>query len=134
MADATDIPLSAAPPRSRRARTIPLLAAPLRDPFAAVGTLIYAVFLVIALFADAIAPHDPLEILFTTDGNLARSEPPGWQHPLGTTNLGRDIFSQLVVGTRAALLVGLTAAVAVAVIGTVVGLLSGYFGGWIDSL
>src|SRR5215470_9649690 len=134
MADATDIPLSTAPLRSRRARAISRLAAPLRDPFAAVGFLIYTVFLVIALLADAIAPHDPLEILFTADGNLARSEPPGWQHPLGTTNLGRDIFSQLLVGTRAALIVGLTAAVAVASIGTVVGLISGFFGGWTDAV
>jgi peptide/nickel transport system permease protein len=86
------------------------------------------------LLADVIAPYDPLEILFRPDGNLASSVPAGWQHLLGTTNLGRDIFSQLVIGTRAALVVGLTAAVVVALIGTVVGLVSGYFGGWIDAV
>src|SRR5215468_2466290 len=134
MADAADVPHASLSLRSWRARVIPLLTAPLRDPFAAVGTLIYAVFLVTAVFADTIAPHDPLEILFTPDGNLARSEPASWLHPLGTTNLGRDIFSQLVVGTRAALVVGLTAAVVVALIGTVVGLVSGFFGGWIDAI
>ena len=134
MADATDLPLAAAPLRTWLGGMIRLLRAPLRDPFAAVGTFIYAAFFAIALFADFIAPHDPLEILFRLDGNLARSEPASWQHPLGTTNLGRDIFSQLVIGTRAALVVGLTAAVVVALIGTVVGLVSGYFGGWIDSL
>jgi len=134
MADAADVPLASPSLRSWRARAIPLLAAPLRDPFAAVGTLIYALFLLTAVFADAIAPHDPLEILFTPDGNLARSEPAGLRHPLGTTNLGRDIFSQLVVGTRAALVVGLAAAVVVALIGTVVGLVSGFFGGWIDAI
>jgi len=134
MADATDLPLAAAPLRTWLGGMIRLLRAPLRDPFAAVGTFIYAAFFAIALFADFIAPHDPLEILFKLDGNLARSEPVSWQHPLGTTNLGRDIFSQLVIGTRAALVVGLTAAVVVALIGTVVGLVSGYFGGWIDSL
>ena len=53
---------------------------------------------------------------------------------LGTTNIGRDIFSQLIYGSRAALLVGFSAAIAVAVIGTVVGLLAGYYGGWIDTL
>jgi peptide/nickel transport system permease protein len=134
MADAADVPLASLSLRSWRARAISVLAAPLRDPFAAVGALIYLVFLLTAVFADAIAPHDPLEILFTPDGNLARSEPVGLQHLLGTTNLGRDIFSQLVVGTRAALVVGLTAAVVVVLIGTVVGLVSGFFGGWMDAI
>ena len=73
-------------------------------------------------------------ILFAPDGNLAASVPAGWPHLLGTTNLGRDIFSQLVVATRAALVVGLTAAVVVALIGTVVGLVAGYCGGWLDAL
>src|SRR5262245_30305416 len=100
MADATDVPLAATQLRSRLNGVVRLLAAPLREPFAAAGTLIYAAFVLIALLADVIAPHDPLEILFKSDGTLARSEPPGWQHPLGTTNLGRDIFSQLIVGTR----------------------------------
>jgi peptide/nickel transport system permease protein len=134
MADATDVPLAATHARSRLDGAIRLLAAPLREPFAAVGTLIYAAFVLIALLADVIAPHDPLEILFRPDGTLARSEPAGWEHPLGTTSLGRDIFSQLIVGTRAALVVGLTAAVVVALVGTVVGLVSGYFGGWIDAV
>src|SRR4029450_11518074 len=74
------------------------------------------------------------ELLFAPAATLARSEPVGWEHPLGTTNLGRDIFSQLIVGTRAALVVGLTAAVVVALVGSVVGLGSGYFGGWIDAV
>jgi len=134
MADASDVPLATAPVCIGFMAVKRLLAAPFRDPFAAVGTSIYAGFLLIALFADVIAPHDPLEILFSPDGNLARSAPAGWQHPLGTTNLGRDIFSQLVIGTRAALVVGLAAAVVVALIGTVVGLISGFFGGWIDAV
>ena len=134
MADASEASLAAAPNRPWLDAAIRLLLAPFRDPFAAVGISIYAAFVTIALLADIIAPHDPLEILFTPDGNLARGEPVGWQHPLGTTNLGRDIFSQLVIGTRAALLVGLTAAVVVALIGTVVGLVSGYFGGWMDAV
>jgi peptide/nickel transport system permease protein len=134
MAGAADGIGAAAPSRGPFRRAARLLRAPLGDPFAAAGTLIYAAFVTIALCADVIAPHDPLEILFRADGSLARSEPPGWQHLLGTTNLGRDIFSQLVVGTRAALFVGLAAAVAVALVGTVVGLVSGYFGGWIDAV
>lgn len=110
------------------------LTAPLRDPFAAVGLSIYVLFVVVAIFADSIATHDPLEILFGDDGQLASSRRPGAEHVLGTTNLGRDIFSQLIIGTRAALIVGLAAAVVVALIGTVIGLVSGYFGGWVDAV
>jgi peptide/nickel transport system permease protein len=110
------------------------LLAPMRDPYAATGLIIYGVFILVAIFANAIATHDPLEILFKEDGNLASSVPPGSDHWLGTTSLGRDIFSQLVIGTRAALIVGLMAAVVVALIGTVVGLIAGYFGGWRDAL
>src|SRR5262245_42097070 len=98
MVDATNLRRAAVPWRARLNGTIGLLITPLREPFAAAGTAIYAVFVIIALLADVMAPYDPLEILFRPDGNLARSEPVGWQHLLGTTNLGRDIFSQLVIG------------------------------------
>ena len=116
------------PPAGRR------LALPLHDPFAVAGLGIYAVFILVAIFADVLATHDPLRIQFLPGGQLARSIPPGADHLLGTTNLGRDIFSQLVVGTRGALLVGLTAAAAVVTVGTLVGLLAGYLGGWVDNV
>jgi peptide/nickel transport system permease protein len=136
MADAPDVAAAGADAGRTPAAvaTIRRLTAPLGDPFAAVGAAIYAAFLATALLADVIAPYDPLEILFTPDGSLAASSPAGWQHLLGTTNLGRDIFSQLIVATRAALIVGLTAAVVVALIGSVVGLVAGYCGGWLDAL
>src|SRR5207245_4008724 len=111
-----------------------IAALPGRDPFALAGLSIYLAFALVAIFADQIASHDPLEMLFQANGRLARSLPPSAAHLLGTTNGGRDIFSQLVYGTRAALSVGLSAAIAVALIGTLVGLVAGYFGGWIDSL
>jgi peptide/nickel transport system permease protein len=116
---------------SRLARTLRI---PEGDRFAAIGLAIYAVFLIVALLADVIRPHDPLEILFDEDGNLLANLGMSLAHPLGTTNLGRDIFSQLVVGTRAALIVGVTAAIVVVAIGTLVGLVSGYFGGWVDTV
>jgi peptide/nickel transport system permease protein len=108
--------------------------APAGDPYAVVGLAIYAVFILVALLADQIATHDPLEILFKEDGNLAASLPPSAANILGTTNLGRDIFSQLIMGTRSALIVGVAAAVVVVAIGTLVGLVSGFFGGIVDSL
>lgn len=104
----------------------------LRDRYAAAGLLIYAAFVLVAILAPTLAPHDPQEILFTPEGNLAGNLPPSAEHPLGTTNLGRDIFSQLLYGTRSALIVGVTAAFFVVAIGTLVGLVAGYAGGWIE--
>ena len=111
-----------------------LVTMPLRDPFAFAGIAIYVVFALVAIFADQLAPLDPLEILFTKAGKLAANLPPGSEFLLGTTNLGRDIYGELIHGTRSALAVGLSAAVVVATVGTVVGLVAGYFGGTIDSL
>jgi peptide/nickel transport system permease protein len=108
---------------------------PTNDPFAVLGLIIYAVFLVTAIFADHIAPYDPTEILYTPDYDLASDLRPGEDgFVLGTTSLGRDIFSQMVYGTRSALLIGITAAFMVALIGSVVGLVAGYFGGWVDAV
>lgn len=108
---------------------------PLNDPFAVVGLLIYAVFVLTAIFADRIAPYDPTEILYTESYDLAADLRPGEEgFILGTTSLGRDIFSQIVHGTRSALLIGITAAFMVALIGSIVGLVSGYFRGWVDTV
>lgn len=130
-------PVAAPRRRSRaaawRANVVRLLGVLGRDRFALAGVLIYALFVGVALLAPALAPHDPMEILFTPEGRLARNVPPGSEnHPLGTTSLGRDIYSQLVHGTRSALIVGVTAAFFVVAIGTLVGLVAGYFGGWIE--
>ncbi|MFZ4532299.1 MAG: hypothetical protein ACOYOJ_10850, partial [Alsobacter sp.] len=99
---ATNDPASPVP-GARKAWRMPSLMRTLRlpedDPLAIIGVTIYVVFLLVALFADALA-KDPFEILFSEDGNLAANLPPSLAYPLGTTNLGRDIFSQLVIGTR----------------------------------
>ena len=121
--------------RNPVARAFAAIRLPVGDPFAIVGLLIYAVFILTAVFADVIAPYEPTEILFSAEFNLASDFAPGQEgHILGTTSLGRDIFSQIVHGSRSALLVGLTAAFMVSFIGTIVGLLSGYFGGWVDTI
>ncbi|ADO44389.1 ABC-type dipeptide/oligopeptide/nickel transport system, permease component (plasmid) [Ketogulonicigenium vulgare Y25] len=110
------------------------LSVPRQNAYAMIGLIIYAIFILTAVFADVLMTHRPLEILFTDSYQLARNIAPGPEHLLGTTYGGRDIYSQLVIGTRSALLVGVTAAVCVVAIGTVVGLISGYFGGWADNL
>jgi len=104
------------------------------DRYAFTGALVYVAFIVVAALAGVLAPHDPTEILFTPDGMLAGDLPPSAEHPLGTTSLGRDIYSQLLYGTRSALLVGLVAAFFVVAIGTLVGLVAGYMGGIVDTI
>jgi peptide/nickel transport system permease protein len=121
----------AAGARRRRGKVGALLAQ-LRDPYAFIGVSIYLGFLLVAVFADRLASHGATEILFTAEGTLASALPPSAAHWLGTTNLGRDVFSQLVLGARPSLFVGVTAAIAVASIGTVVGLITGYLGGIVD--
>ncbi|MGD9883770.1 MAG: ABC transporter permease [Reyranella sp.] len=138
MVDAPETAVVVAPRRARRQAILPVLrrmaAMPLRDPFAFAGLLIYALFVVVALGADQLAPIDPLEILFTKAGKVAANLGSSGEYPLGTTNLGRDIYAQLVHGTRSALAVGLSAAIIVATVGTVVGLVAGYFGGTTDAV
>lgn len=139
MPEATDTTLAISRPRNNVLRGVgrslgSALMVAKRDPYAAIGLLIYLAFAVIAIFADHLVTHNPLEILFTQDYDLARNLPPSSEFWLGTTYSGRDIYSQLVMGTRSALIVGLTAAVCVVAIGTVVGLIAGYFRGWVDTL
>jgi peptide/nickel transport system permease protein len=103
------------------------------EPFAAVGAAIYTVIVIMALFAPQLAPYDPREML-RQGRRIARYLPISSEHWLGTTAGGHDVLSQLIYGARAALEVGLTAAIAVVAIGTLLGLLAGYLGGWVDKL
>src|SRR3979411_3427246 len=68
-----------------------MAAMPLRDPFAFTGLLIYVLFALVALFADQLAPLDPLEILFTKTGKLASNVTPRLDFPLGRTNTVRRV-------------------------------------------
>lgn len=104
-----------------------------RDRLALAGAVIYLVFILMALFAPLIAPYHPQQVI-QEGGIWLANEAPSARFPLGTTNLGRDIFSQLLYGARTALLVGFSAALAVAVIGSLVGLVAGYYGGWVEAI
>jgi peptide/nickel transport system permease protein len=103
--------------------------------FPLVPVLILVGFAVVAIFANVLAPHDP-EV-----GKLvARFKPPAWQHGgtmqflLGTDHLGRDVLSRLIFGARVSLVVGFTAVIFAGTIGTVLGIVSGYLGGWVDQV
>ena len=98
-------------------------------------TLILVALAFLAVFADVIAPGDP-EI-----GVLGeRFRPPAWQtggserHLLGTDHLGRDVLSRLIFGARVSMVVGLTAVLVAGAIGTALGILSGFLGGWVDQV
>ncbi len=97
------------------------------------GLAIFALVVLVALFAPVIAPHDPYAQDLTK-----RMVPPVWYergqwlHPLGTDNLGRDYLSRLLYGARISLLIGLSVMIVSGLIGATLGLLAGYFGGRID--
>jgi peptide/nickel transport system permease protein len=97
--------------------------------------IILAVIAFMAIFADVLAPHNP-EVGALT----ARFKPPFWQtggtmdHILGTDQLGRDVLSRLIFGARVSMVVGFTAVIFAGVVGTVLGILAGYLGGWADQV
>jgi peptide/nickel transport system permease protein len=99
----------------------------LHNPLATLGLVIVLVLILTAVFAPVIAPHSPI------GQELAnRLQPPSSEHLMGTDELGRDIYSRVVYGSRITLMIVLLVAVISAPIGLVVGAISGYFGGWTD--
>lgn len=90
--------------------------------------------ILLAVVGPWIAPYGPFERIYDVDGRLVRLSPPTAEHWLGTTLYGRDVFSQMLWGARPALIVGFATAFGVVAIGVNVGLISGFYGGRIDSL
>lgn len=99
-----------------------------RNGKALAGAVILLVLAVVAIFAPFIAPYGPNETRFFP------GLPPSREHLLGTTSLGQDIFSQVIWGTRLTLAVGLVTGSLCALISTTIGLVAGYFGGWVDEI
>lgn len=101
----------------------------LRHRLAVAGLVTITVLGLTAIFAPVVATHDP----FTVD-LLAAAQSPSGAHWLGTDEVGRDVFSRLVYGSRVSLAVGLVAVTIATVIGTTLGAVSGYFGGLVDGV
>lgn len=101
---------------------------------AVVGALVIAFFLVLALTAPYLAPEGPTETVANQEGLPLDLAPPSVDHPMGTTHLARDVFSQWWWGSRISLMVGAISGVSVMVVGTLVGLLAGYYRGNVDLL
>jgi peptide/nickel transport system permease protein len=100
-----------------------------RNRFALAGGAVVAVLFAVSLLASFITPWDPSAI-----NAYQVLLPPSSAHWMGTDELGRDVFTRVIFGTRISLYVGFVAVGIAMAIGTVVGLLSGFYGGWVDSI
>lgn len=98
-----------------------------RRPLGAAGALIVLIMIFMAIFANAIAPYDPV----VNDFSRMHS-PPNLENLLGTDQFGRDVLSRIIYGARTALFVGFVSAFIGALLGLVLGVMSAYFGGWFD--
>src|ERR1051325_6411687 len=117
----------APPPSIEISRTRALAHALRRQPLGAVAAALITLIVLTAIFADVLAPYDPLET--HPEIRLAR---PSWEHPFGTDDIGRDVFSRIIHGARISLWVGLLAVGIGTAAGMVIGLLCGYCEGRLD--
>lgn len=101
----------------------------MKNKLAVVGMIIVIALILMAIFADFIAPYDPAEI-----DPANRLQFPSWEHWFGTDNYGRDLLSRVIYGGRISLLIAFSAMLISTVIGGVIGAVSGYFGGWVDNI
>ncbi len=95
-----------------------------------VGAIVVVLFLLLSLFGQLISLHDPYQQDITGAKLLA----PSWNHPMGTDELGRDIFSRVLTGTRVSLQVAAVVLGFAVLFGTCVGAIAGYLGGWVDEV
>lgn len=100
-----------------------------KRPVAVIGLLIVLGCILIALITPWVAPFDP----YTPDFNSILAKP-GAKHILGTDELGRDIFSRILYGSRISLMVGLVTVALAALVGVPLGLIAGYYGGTLDNI
>ncbi len=102
---------------------------------AVIGLVVFALLVLVAIFAPLIAPHNPIQ-----QYRQFLLVPPAWQDGgtsqflLGTDAVGRDVLSRLIFGARQSLVIGLVVVTIAVIGGIVLGLLSGFFGGWIDTV
>jgi peptide/nickel transport system permease protein len=100
-----------------------------QQPFAVIGLLLVAFFVMCATFAPWLSPHDPKQL--DLSGRLL---PPGPQHWFGTDELGRDILSRIIYGARISMTVAASVVTLSLAIGVIAGLTSGFYGGWTDTI
>lgn len=101
----------------------------LRNPLSLSGLIIIILLILLAVLAPFIAPYDP----FATDP-LQKLQPPSTEHLMGTDGLGRDILSRVLYGTRISLWIAILILVTAGIFGTIVGIVAGYAGGFLDNI
>jgi oligopeptide transport system permease protein len=112
----------------------------IRNKASVIGMILIGFFVLVALFAPILAPHNPIEII-----GGQKYLPPAWikelngksgnmDYPLGTDTLGRDVLSRLIYGARVSMVVGLVPTTIIVIVGTIVGMIAGYTGGRVDNL
>ena len=104
-----------------------------RDKLAMIGLAIIAFLVLVALAAPVLAPHDPNVQFKDGLSTFGKPLPPSGKFLLGTDSLGRDTLSRLIYGTQISLLVGVIAVGIATTLGTLFGVMAGYFGGWVDN-
>ena len=101
----------------------------LRDKLAVAGMILIVLFVIAAIFAPVIAPYSPIE-----QNLLQRRQPPSSQYWMGLDEVGRDVFSRLIFGARTSLQVGVLSVGLAIIVGSILGAVSGYLGGWTDQV
>ncbi len=119
----------AAPGVETRSRRQDFLRTFFSNRLALFGAAVMSVFILMAVFAPFIAPYDPLQQELTE-----KFAPPSRAHLFGQDELGRDILSRVIYGARISLTAGLAAVAIATGVGTIIGVVSGYFGRWPDSV
>jgi peptide/nickel transport system permease protein len=112
-----------------RARLVQAARVLRKNPTALIGTVIVLAFLLLAIFGPLLAPYSP----FDPFPGL-KQKPPSWQHPFGTDNLSRDVFSRVIIGARDVISLAGFGTLAAVTLGTLLGLVVGYNGGWLDDV
>lgn len=127
----TDVPAGVATGAARSSRTPfqDVMRRLLRNRRAWVGGLIMLAFVLVAAFAPLLVPYDPFR-----QSTINRLQPPSAEHVLGTDELGRDVLSRIIYGSRVSLLVAVMAVVVSLVVGVALGAIAGYYGGWLDNV
>jgi peptide/nickel transport system permease protein len=115
-------------------QTQSILSRLLRRPLAIFGLAVIAVVVIAAVFAPWIVPHDPHEQFFEGLSIEGAPLPPDSTFWFGTDLVGRDLFSRLIYGARTSLIIGVVANGIAVLIGSMVGITAGYFGGWVEAV
>ncbi|MDX1744390.1 MAG: ABC transporter permease [Halobacteriales archaeon] len=103
------------------------------DLWFTLGVLIVFAFILLGLFGPYLAPYDPIADYVRQEGQTVRLAEPSFMAPMGTTQYGRDVFSQFIAGTRPTMIAGIAGFLS-GLLGFLVGLTAGYFEGWTDEV